>query len=120
MTPAGLYAWDPVVTALAQQAPAWQPGTAHAYHALTFGWLVGELLRRATGSRPKNWLAGRVAGPLRVSMAFGADTPADDFGPVGEPVPEADAGVALRSRLPSSSHHRRRSAPSTWAACSIR
>lgn len=42
---------DPVAMAerLARQAPEWEPGTAHGYHALTFGWLVGELVRRHTG-----------------------------------------------------------------------
>lgn len=39
-------AWDPVVEQLAAQAPAWEPGTAHGYHLRSFGWLVGELLRR--------------------------------------------------------------------------
>ncbi|WP_235870745.1 serine hydrolase domain-containing protein [Rhodococcus xishaensis] len=43
---------DPVATAerLARQAPEWEPGTAHGYHALTFGWLIGELVRRHTGT----------------------------------------------------------------------
>ncbi len=39
----------PVVRALEAQRPLWQPGTGHAYHAMTFGWLVAEILRRATG-----------------------------------------------------------------------
>lgn len=38
--------WDPVVAMLARQHPRWEPGTAHGYHDLTFGWLVGEWLRR--------------------------------------------------------------------------
>lgn len=44
-------AGDPVAMAerLAAQAPEWEPGTAHGYHALTFGWLIGELVRRHTG-----------------------------------------------------------------------
>ncbi|MGH9300832.1 MAG: serine hydrolase, partial [Acidimicrobiales bacterium] len=37
-------AWDPVIEALAAQEPLWEPGQAHGYHALTFGWLVGELI----------------------------------------------------------------------------
>ncbi|WP_235871223.1 serine hydrolase domain-containing protein [Rhodococcus spongiicola] len=43
---------DPVATAerLARQTPEWEPGTAHGYHALTFGWLIGELVRRHTGT----------------------------------------------------------------------
>ena len=38
--------WEPVVAALAAQAPLWAPGTDHGYHMRTYGWLVGELLRR--------------------------------------------------------------------------
>jgi len=39
-------AWDPVVEALAAQAPLWEPGTGHGYHAVTYGWLVGEVIGR--------------------------------------------------------------------------
>jgi CubicO group peptidase (beta-lactamase class C family) len=41
--------WDPIVDALAEQAPLWEPGQKHGYHALTYGWLVGEVIRRITG-----------------------------------------------------------------------
>ena len=39
-------AWDPVIRALEAQKPEWQPGTEHVYHSMTFGFLVGELVRR--------------------------------------------------------------------------
>jgi len=39
--------WTPIVDALAAQAPIWAPGTKHGYHMRTYGWLVGELIRRA-------------------------------------------------------------------------
>jgi CubicO group peptidase (beta-lactamase class C family) len=39
--------WTPIVDALAAQAPIWEPGTKHGYHMRTFGWLVGEIIRRA-------------------------------------------------------------------------
>ena len=42
--------WDPVVDALAQQVPHWKPGSRHGYHATTYGWLVGEVIRRITGA----------------------------------------------------------------------
>ncbi len=44
--------WHRVVGALERQTPNWEPGTGHAYHTLTFGWLVGELVRRVTGLMP--------------------------------------------------------------------
>ena len=42
-------AWEPMVDALAAQEPIWEPGTKHGYHMRTFGWLVGELIRRVDG-----------------------------------------------------------------------
>ena len=42
-------AWDPVVEAIARQAPNWEPGTQHGYHARSYGWILGELIRRITG-----------------------------------------------------------------------
>jgi CubicO group peptidase (beta-lactamase class C family) len=44
-------AWDPVVERLAAETPKWEPGTAHGYHATTYGWLVGEVVRRIDGRR---------------------------------------------------------------------
>ena len=46
---ADLLAWDPMAAALAAQRPVWEPGTAHGYHGRTFGWLVGEVIRRVSG-----------------------------------------------------------------------
>jgi CubicO group peptidase (beta-lactamase class C family) len=89
-----LRAWDPVVTALAAQRPAWTPGTAFAYHALTVGWLAGEVLRRATGKRPGQWLTEHVAGPLGLDMAFGADPKEPGFCPMLEPLPNTDPEAA--------------------------
>ncbi|MFF4055356.1 serine hydrolase domain-containing protein [Streptomyces sp. NPDC001668] len=85
-----LRAWDPVAEALARQAPAWTPGTAYAYHALTFGWLAGEVLRRATGLRPGQWLSQYVADPLSLTMTFGADPEAAGFHPLADPLPSTD------------------------------
>ena len=42
-------AWAPVIRALEAQKPEWEPGTEHVYHSVTFGFLVGELVRRITG-----------------------------------------------------------------------
>lgn len=42
-------AWDPVIAAIEEQRPLWEPGTAYTYHALTYGWLVGEVIRRVAG-----------------------------------------------------------------------
>ena len=51
--------------ALAAQAPMWEPGKQHAYHALTYGHLVGEVLRRISGKTVGQLFADEVAGPAR-------------------------------------------------------
>jgi CubicO group peptidase (beta-lactamase class C family) len=64
-------AWQPMVEALAAQTPNWPPGTAHGYHGRTFGWLVGEVLRRATGRTVGQILATEIAGPLGIDFFVG-------------------------------------------------
>jgi CubicO group peptidase (beta-lactamase class C family) len=63
--------WDPVIRALEQQAPVWEPGTAHGYHATTYGWLVGEVVRRVSGKRIGRFFADEVAGPLGLDFWIG-------------------------------------------------
>ena len=52
-----------VVEALQAQTPMWEPGTAHGYHALTYGWLAGELVRRVSGQSLGAFFAENVAKP---------------------------------------------------------
>lgn len=61
----------PVVEALAAQAPLWEPGAAHGYHALTYGWLAGELVRRVDGRSLGTYFAEEVAGPLGLDFWIG-------------------------------------------------
>jgi CubicO group peptidase (beta-lactamase class C family) len=64
--------WEPIVAALAAQAPLWEPGTQHGYHMRTYGWLVGELLRRVTGRpTPGTFLRQDVTAPLGVDFFVG-------------------------------------------------
>lgn len=65
----------PVVDALAAQAPNWEPGTAHGYHARTYGWLTGEIVRRVTGVPLGAWFATELAAPLGLDFHIGL--PAD-------------------------------------------
>ena len=62
---------DLVAARLAAQTPRWEPGTAHGYHPLTFGWLVGEVVRRVDGRSVGRILADEVAGPLGLDMWLG-------------------------------------------------
>ncbi len=66
-----LLAWDPYVEALAREEPWWEPGTRHGYHAMTFGHLVGELIRRTSGSSVGAFFRENVAGPLGAEFHIG-------------------------------------------------
>ncbi|MEU7865120.1 serine hydrolase domain-containing protein, partial [Nonomuraea sp. NPDC049141] len=89
--------WEPVVAALAAQAPAWEPGTAHGYHGLTYGWLVGEVVRRVSGRSLGTYFADEIATPL--GLDFWVGLPASEAHRVARLVeqpaaPPAAAGVA--------------------------
>ena len=64
---------DPAAMAarLAAQPPEWEPGSAHGYHALTYGWLTGELVRRLSGQTVGEYLAEHIAGPLDLGLWLG-------------------------------------------------
>ncbi|MFF5101469.1 serine hydrolase domain-containing protein [Streptomyces sp. NPDC000134] len=86
--------------AVAAQAPAWEPGTDHGYHALTYGWLVDELVRRVTGRSTGAWLADEVARPLGLDLWLGlppAEEAAGRAGRVGA-APETEPARGLRMR----------------------
>src|SRR5690606_17269832 len=51
--------------------PWWEPGTTHGYHAVTFGWLVGEVVKRVTGKSLGTYFRDEVAGPLGVDLHIG-------------------------------------------------
>ncbi|QKW50915.1 serine hydrolase domain-containing protein [Streptomyces buecherae] len=68
-------AWHPMAAALAAQRPQWTPGTAHGYHGRTWGWLVGEVIRRVSGRTPGRFFADEIAAPLGLDFFIGL--PAD-------------------------------------------
>lgn len=68
----------PVVESLQSQAPLWEPGTAHGYHAITFGWLAGELLARVDGRRIGRYVDEELAGPLGLDMWIGLPESEED------------------------------------------
>ena len=70
--------WAKMTSLLAAQAPLWPPGTVSGYHAVTFGYLVGEVVRRVTGQSLGRFFAERIAGPLGADFHIGlaaADLP---------------------------------------------
>lgn len=71
LTPAEAADPDLAAAAVAAQAPVWEPGTAHGYHAQTFSWLTGELMRRVTGRSAGAWIAEHLAGPAAADFWLG-------------------------------------------------
>jgi CubicO group peptidase (beta-lactamase class C family) len=83
--------------AVAAQAPVWEPGTDHGYHAHTYSWLTGELIRRVTGRAPGEWIAREIAQPVGADFWLGPPAEVDArVGRVG-PVTAPEAG-GLRTR----------------------
>ena len=66
-----IYDWEGFCAALAQERPWWVPGEQHGYHARTFGFLLGELLRRKAGRSIGEWLRDRLAGPYGLDLHIG-------------------------------------------------
>lgn len=64
-------AWEPLIGALERQAPLWQPGAEHGYHAITYGYLVGEVVRRASGKSIGAYFHDEIAAPLGLDFWIG-------------------------------------------------
>ena len=71
LPPGSLYNWEVMTSALAKQEPWWEPGTKHGYHALTYGWLVGEVVRRISGKSLGTFFRDEVAEPLGLDFHIG-------------------------------------------------
>src|SRR5262249_8254267 len=63
--------WPCITGALERQEPWWEPGTAHGYHVNTFGFLVGEIVRRVSGKTVGTMLREEVAEPLGADVHIG-------------------------------------------------
>jgi CubicO group peptidase (beta-lactamase class C family) len=63
--------WTRATDAVAKMAPLWEPGTAMSYHALTYGYIVGEVIRRITGKMPGAFFADAITRPLELDLWIG-------------------------------------------------
>ena len=98
---ADLYDWDKVTRLLAAQAPWWEPGTASGYHAVTQGYLLGEVVRRVTGERFGDYFRTHIAEPLNADFHFSCPSNVDSrvarLVPTGtRPGDGAHTGLAAR------------------------
>jgi len=69
--PGGYYDWDYMVARLAAEEPFWEPGTRNGYHMITFGWTVGEVVRRVSGRSLGTFFREEVAEPLGLDFWIG-------------------------------------------------
>ena len=69
--PRDLLDWQRCTSALAAMAPLWEPGSAYMYHAVTYGYLVGEVIRRVSGKMPGKFIADEIAKPLGLELWIG-------------------------------------------------
>jgi CubicO group peptidase (beta-lactamase class C family) len=105
---AALYDQARMASALAEQAPNWQPGTRHGYHAMTFGFLAAELIRRVTGHSLGTYLQQHIAGPLAAEVYVGVPEAhegriAKVTRPIGEVTPAEEVDLsAVWKREPES------------------
>jgi CubicO group peptidase (beta-lactamase class C family) len=123
--------WDLCTAALAAQSPWWEPGSAPGYHAVTQGYLIGEVVRRITGESLGHWFAREVVAPLGADFFIGLPESEDHrVSPVIPPLaselatlppltdmgkrtnlnPSMDAGTALlpwwrRAEIPAANGH---------------
>jgi CubicO group peptidase (beta-lactamase class C family) len=93
------YDWDRACALLAAQEPFWEPGTAPGYHAVTQGYLVGEVVRRITGRSLGTFFREEVAAPLKADFHIGL--PASEDARVADliPPPPAEPGGPPPSNL---------------------
>ncbi len=91
----GTLAWDPVIRAIESQHPLHRPAAGHVYHAMTYGWLLGEVIRRLTGLTPGRYFRMAVGDPLDLRTWIGLP---DDARPsvawMEAPLPDEDSDAA--------------------------
>ena len=84
--------WETITGLLAEQTPWWEPGSANGYHAMTQGYLIGEVIRRVTGRSLGQFLLEDIAGPLAADFFIGV--PESEFHRICNLIP-TDDGVPV-------------------------
>ena len=108
--PGGYYDFDYMAERLAAEEPFWEPGTDNGYHMLTFGWTVGELVRRVSGQGLSAFFKESISGPLGLDFHIGL--PDADFARTAKMIPfvpdpalpPSDFLIALMTDRDSASH----------------
>ena len=101
-TPEDLCDWDGMCAVIADSEPWWEPGTKTAYHAYTFGYIVGEIVRRATGRPISQVLREEVAEPLGVADELYFGVPEPELGRLAR-LEDAEGGAEFLAAMPDDS-----------------
>lgn len=101
-TPEDLCDWDKMCAVIADSEPWWEPGTKSAYHAYTFGYIVGEIVRRATGKRISQVLREDVAAPLGIADELFFGVPEAGLGRMAR-LEDAEGGAEMLAAMPDDS-----------------
>jgi len=99
IAPEDLADWERCTSVLAAQQPWWEPGAVSGYHALTQGYLIGEVVRRITGTTIGSWFASEVARPLEADFHIGLPVSEDPRVAVVIPPPPVDLEALNPSEL---------------------
>lgn len=92
---AEVLAWDPIIRAIEDQRPLFSPEAGHFYHAMTFGWIVGEVIRRVTGQTPGRFFRLELAEPLGLRTWIGLpESEREDIAWTEPPLPDDDSEIA--------------------------
>jgi CubicO group peptidase (beta-lactamase class C family) len=101
-TPEDLCDWEKMCEAIADSEPWWEPGTRTAYHAYPFGYIVGEIVRRATGKRISQVLWEDVAGPLGIADELYFGVPESELGRLAR-LEDAEGSAEFLAAMPDDS-----------------
>ncbi|MEU4230933.1 serine hydrolase domain-containing protein [Nonomuraea sp. NPDC026600] len=117
-TVADLCDWDKMCAAIADAEPWWEPGAAVGYHAYTFGYILGEIVRRATGKPISQVLREEVTGPLGVADELYFGMPAAEHGRLAR-LEDPEGAGEMMAGLPADSPMFRAGPPATFPSAAL-
>jgi CubicO group peptidase (beta-lactamase class C family) len=100
LTKEDVIAWEPVIRAIEDQRALFPPDAGHFYHALTYGWLVGEMIRRVTGLSPGTYFHRAIGDPLELYAWIGLPASARrNVAWMEAPLPDEDSEASREAAL---------------------
>jgi CubicO group peptidase (beta-lactamase class C family) len=117
-TPEDLCDWEKMCQVIADSEPWWEPGTQTAYHAYTFGYIIGEIVRRATSKPISRVLREEVAGPLGVADELFFGVPESELGRLAR-LEDAEGSAEFLAALPDDSPFFKWGPPATFPTAEL-